>query len=440
MQAGSLPPGPKLPTALVGLGWWKRPTAYAQKLEQRFGTPFTVPLLGAGKFVVFSDPEHIKAIFTAPPDVLHPGEGARIIEPLVGRHSVILLDEDEHLSQRKLILPAFHGERIEALRGLVAEICEQQIRGWPTGERISLHPRLQELTLEVIMQAVFGIRSADRRARLGPLLAAMLAFGESPASVIPPARRSFFGRGPWARFIKTRAAVDEIVFAELDERRDSGAAAGGSDILSTLLEASHEDGSPMGRQEIRDELMTLLVAGHETTATQLSWTIERLTDQPLVLERVRAAVDSGEEAYVIATVREAMRRRPTLPFAAPRRVVKPFSLAGYDFEPPVNLFAGSYLVHHNPEIYPDPYAFRPERFLESEPGTYTWIPFGGGRRRCIGASFAMLEMQIVLEQLVGRFDLRAGPGGPEATIRRAITIAPGRGAEVALEWREPVPA
>ena len=434
----ALPPGPRA-SAITGFGWWARPTAYLERLRRRYGTPFTVTLPGTGTFSVFDDPDHIKAIFTAPPEVLHPGEGARILEPIVGANSVILLDEDAHMAQRKLILPAFHGERIEALSDLVASICRRQIDAWPTGAVASLHPRFQELTLAVIMEAVFGIRSAARRTELAPLLAEMLDFGRHPISLIPQLQRAPFGRGPWARFVRTRTRVDRIISAELDERK-AAEPDGGPDILSTLLGARDEGGEPMSREEIRDELMTLLVAGHETTATQLSWTIERLIAQPETLERLRREVDAGHDAYLTATIREALRRRPVLPFAAPRRAQQTFELAGYSFEPGIHLFASSYLVHHNPAVYPDPYAFRPERFLDDEPGTYSWIPFGGGRRRCIGASFAMLEMRLVLEQVIRRFELRRAGSKPEAVVRRAITIAPGAGAAVALADREPAPA
>jgi cytochrome P450 len=253
--------------------------------------------------------------------------------------------------------------------------------------------------------------------------------------VLPGLRRSFFGRGPWARFVRLRDRVDELVYELIDERRrDEGDR---DDVLAMLLAARHEDGSPMSDQELRDELMTLLVAGHETTASELAWAFEALTREPAVLSRLVAEVDAGEEdAYLTATVNETLRRRPVLPNAEPRLVKKPVEIGGWAYPPGVCLIANAYLVQHDPDIYPEPYAFRPERFLDESPGTFTWIPFGGGRRRCIGASFAMLEMKIVLRTVLATSRIEAGTDGPELTRRRSITVSPGLGARTVLRERD----
>jgi hypothetical protein len=244
--------------------------------------------------------------------------------------------------------------------------------------------------------------------------------------------------GPFADFLRMQEEVDEIVFALIAEGREQGA--GGDDVLAMLLEAKHEDGSPMSEQEIRDELMTLLVAGHETTASALAWAFERLVRQRPALERLVEEIDAGEDAYVTATIQETLRARPVLPNVAPRLVVKPVEIGGWSYPEGCSLVANAYLIHHDPEIYPDPYAFRPERFLDEPPGTYTWIPFGGGRRRCLGASFAMLEMKTVFRALLGTFEVSAADGSVEVAQRRNITVCPAGGARVTLGERSRVPA
>ena len=430
-----MPPGPRMPPPMQTFGWWARPTGFLDRARRRYGKRFTVRLAAQDPFVILSDPAEIKQVFTAPPDVLHPGEGTRILEPIVGPNSILLLDEDAHMTQRKLVLPAFHGERMRGLESMIAEVTREQISAWPRDEVTPLHPRMQRLTLEVILAAVFGVRTG---ARLGPLresLTAMLDFGMNPLSLIPPARRAPFGRGPWARFLKIRARTDELIYGEIKDRRERQDE-GGSEIINSLIAAHHEDGSPMSDVEIHDELLTLLVAGHETTATQLAWTIERLTREPRVLSTLVHAVDEGDgDPYLTAVIRESLRLRPVLLNAAPRTVKEPVEIGGITYEPRVHMLPSAWLVQHDPEIYPEPYAFRPERFLESDPGTYTWIPFGGGRRRCVGASFAQLEMAIVLRELLRTTEIRAGAEGPEATRRRAITVTPGRGAETILSGR-----
>jgi cytochrome P450 len=437
-MSAQLPPGPRQPSAIQTVGWWTRPHAFLERCRARYGRRFTIRLFAAPPFVMLSDPDDVRELFTAPPDVLHPGEGARILEPIVGQKSVILLDESDHLEQRKLMLPAFHGERMQRLTDLVTEVVEREVSAWPRGEQVSLHPRLQSLTLEIILRAVFGLDPGPRLDALRERLTSILDFGASPLSLLPPIQRLFQGRGPYARFTRERDQADGLIFELVEQRRRDGSER--DDILAMLLEARHEDGSPMSAQELRDELMTLLVAGHETTASELAWAFERLSREPAVLERLREEVDSGEEAYLTATVQETLRRRPVLPNAAPRLVKRPVEIGGWSYPPDVCVVANAYLIHHDPEIYPDPYAFRPERFLDEDPGTYTWIPFGGGRRRCLGASFAMLEMRIALRAVLATSELRAAPGGLELTRRRAITVSPRHGARTVLRDREPVPA
>jgi cytochrome P450 len=429
-----LPPGPRMPALLQTIGWWSRPTAFMERCRTRYGGRFTIRLLGQSPFVVISDPDEIKQLFMAPPDVLHPGEGAEILEPIVGANSVILLDEDPHLRQRKLMLPAFHGESMQRVSGLMAELAEREVASWPSGRTVALHPRLQRLTLEIILRAVFGLERGARLDELRDLLTEILAFGESPLSLIPPAQRLLAGRGPLARLHRASARADELIFALIDGRRCERA--GGEDVLSLLLAARDEDGEPMSPPELRDELMTALVAGHETTASQLAWAFERIAREPAVQSHLHAELDDGsDEAYLTATINEILRRRPVLPNAEPRLVKQPIEIGGMRYDPGVVLFASAYLVHHDSSIYPDPYAFTPERFLDRSPGTYTWIPFGGGRRRCLGASFALLEMKLVLRAVLGRFELQRASATPEVTRRRGITFSPSGESRVILRAR-----
>jgi len=426
---------------IQSMGWWTRPIPFLERNRARYGKRFTIRLAGGpGAFVMHSEPEHLREIFTAPAEVLHPGQGARILEPVIGPNSVILLDEGAHMEQRKLMLPAFHGERMEALTGLLEETTAREIAAWPTGEPIELHPRLQALTMEVILRAVFGLEPGPRLDELRDRLTAILEFGTRPISVMPQLFSERLMRyGPWRDFITGRDRVDELLFELVEERRADGG--GGDDVLAMLLEARHEDGSPMSREELRDELMTLLVAGHETTASQLAWTFERLAREPAVLDRLSEEVAAGDgDAYLTATVQEAMRRRPVIPNAAPRLTVEPVEVGGWSYPAGICLVANAYLVHHDPDVYDEPYAFRPERFLHSPPGTYTWIPFGGGRRRCLGASFAMLEMRVVLREVMRRGGIEPVDGGRERARRRAITISPSRGARTRLRAPAPAPA
>jgi cytochrome P450 len=429
----ALPPGPRMPAALQTIGWWSRPTAFLERCRARYGKRFTIRLLGQSTIVVLSDPEEIKVVFQAPPDVLHPGEGAHILEPIVGKNSVILLDEEPHLEQRKLLLPAFHGEKMQSLAGVMSELAEREVATWPLDEPVSLSPQLQRLTLEIILRAVFGLERGAQLDTLREVLAKILSFGDSPLSLNLPLQRLLAGRGPMALVERTNAEADELIYALIDERRRDGS---GDDVLAMLLEACHGDGSPMSAEELRDELMTALVAGHETTASQLAWAIDRIAREPAVQQRLHEELDDGDDAaYLTATINEILRHRPVLPNAEPRLVKQPFEVGGITYPPGVVLFASAYLVQHDPDIYPDPYAFRPERFLDRQPGTYTWIPFGGGRRRCLGASFALQEMKLVLRALLTRCTLEPTGAPATKTSRRGIAVRPPAGSTVVLRER-----
>ncbi len=440
LQRRGLPPGPSIPAAVQMVAAWKRPAASLERSRRRYGKRITVQIPLQPPFVLLADPGDIKEVFTAPPEVLHPGKGARVLEPMLGRNSVILLDEAAHLEQRKLLLPAFHGERMQRLTGEMTAMAEREVGSWPRGKPVQLHPRLQRLTLEIILRAVFGLERGERFEQLRDILTGVLAFGENPLSVLPAAQRHARWIPPMRRFQRLLTQADALIFGLIDERRAEGDS-GREDVLAMLLQARHDDGSAMSAQELRDELVTALTAGHETTASQLAWAFETLARHPEVCERLRAEVESGDsDEYLTATIHEILRRRPVLPNAEPRLVMEPITIGPYRYPRGVALLASAFLVHHDAEIYPEPYAFRPERFVGAAPGTYTWIPFGGGRRRCLGASFALQEMKIVLRTVLGRCEL--GPGGtrPEGTGRRSITFSPDRGASVVLRDRRPAAA
>ncbi len=439
-----IPPGPSYPSWIQSIGFWTRPLAFLERCRARYGKRFAIRLPLAPPFVMISDPEEVKQVFTAPPDVLHPGEGAQVLAPVVGTNSVILLDEGPHLEQRKLMLPAFHGEKMERLSDLIAEVAGREVASWPRGEPIELGPRMQRLTMEIILRAVFGLDPGERLDALRERLSAMLAFGDRPISLLPPPPgrlQALLERyGPVAGFLRLQQEADELLFELIDERR--GEEAERDDILSLLLEARHDDESPMSAQELRDELMTLLVAGHETTASTLAWTFERLVrlpDGPVPAHRRdrrpgRGRLRHRNGAGGAPPPAGAAQLRPAPGQATDRGWGLELSSRTSAWCPTPTW---STTIPRSTRI---PYAFRPERFLDDPPGTYTWIPFGGGRRRCIGASFAMLEMKIVIRSLLEAQAVAPVASQPEPARRRNITITPGAGSRVTLSapQREPI--
>jgi cytochrome P450 family 135 len=429
----SLPPGPSWPRAIQTLAWGARPGPFMQRCRARYGDTFTVKIAQEGHWVMLSHPDAVREVFKGDPRLLHAGEGNVILLPVVGRHSVLLLDEQEHMRQRKLMLPPFHGERMTRYGELIAEVAERELERWPLGEPIQLRPRMQAVTLEVIIRAVFGIREQDRLERMRSLLGEMLDLTSDIRAMLALA---FLGPERiyrWRYFQKEFDPVNELVLEEIARRRGATDLAEREDILSLLLQAHHEeDGRPMSDAELRDELMTLLVAGHETTANALAWALERLVRHPDKLARLTAEAEAGEDEYADAVVKETLRLRPVIPIVA-RRLQEPMEIGGHLLPAGATAAPCIYLMHRREDVYPEPARFRPERFLEQPAGTYTWIPFGGGVRRCLGASFALFEMKTVLATLVTRLRLRPSDERPERVSRRAITLVPNRGAEVIAE-------
>ncbi|MDE3133085.1 MAG: cytochrome P450 [Acidobacteriota bacterium] len=436
-----LPPGPRLPAWMQLLGTWLRPGMSMVASLRRYGRRVTVNLPFQPPLVMISDPDEVKQIFKLAPDVAHPGQGARILEPILGRYSLILLDEDLHLEHRRLLLPAFHGDRMKLLVDLMRELTDAELGSWPTDTPLALHPHLQALTLEVILRAVFGMEQGQRLDELREAVAGILALADRPLSIILPVADRYLGWMPTMReFKRLRARSRKLIVDEIHDRR--AAVASGSadpeahDVLAMMLAARHKDDSPMSDQEIHDELMTALVAGHETTASQLAWTFMHLARDRRVATRLSEELDADAgDAYLTATINESLRLRPVLPQVEPRYLKAPVTIGGLHYPAGVALIPAPYMLHHDPEIYPEPFAFRPERFLEQNPGTYTWIPFGGGRRRCLGAAFALQEMKIVITEVLRRFELEPARAAGERSIRRSITISPKQGGTVILRVR-----
>ena len=433
-----LPPRPDLSRFQMNAGFMLTPTRFLENCRRHCGDYFTLLPQPGRTLVISADPAAVKRVFTGDPNLLHAGAGNIALEPLLGPSSVLLLDGDEHLRQRRLLLPPFHGERMRAYGPLMDEVAERHVASWPRGRSFPLLPSMQAITLEVIMRAVFGFDDAARRERIGAPLRRLLDTVGTRTRVMALALTS--GRSgplsPWRRFAVARARADELLYAEIRARRSDPEAERGEDVFSLLLAARDEDGLPMSDDELRDELMTLLVAGHETTATALAWTFERLTRTPRALDELiaeRRAPEAGEE-YLDAVVKETLRLRPVVP-AVVRQLQAPMEFGGWELPAGVNIAPSIYLLHRRPDLYPQPLEYRPERFLGAgAPGTYEWIPFGGGVRRCLGASFAMFEMKAVLRAALGQLRPRASASRrAEGTTRRAITFAPTRGGRVRLD-------
>jgi cytochrome P450 len=400
--------------------------------QDRYGDIFTVRLIHEDTWVMLADPEAVKQVFTGDPRVYHAGEGNQILEPVLGRYSLLVLDEKPHMSQRRLLLPPFHGERMQAYGKTMEEVAAREIDSWPTGTPYRLRPRMQAITLDIILRTVFGVGEGEKVLDLREALRDFLDLTTDPRLLLPvllvgPRR---VRRVP--AFRRRIDRVDRLIYREIAERRRAGDLADREDVLSMLIQARHEDsGQPMSDAEMRDELLTLLVAGHETTATSLAWAVERLARYPEKLERLREEVEAGEDDYLTATIQETLRLRPVISIVA-RRLTESVEIGGYELPAGVSVTPSIYLVHRNPEVYPEPERFLPERFLYDPPGTYTWIPFGGGVRRCLGASFAQFEMAVVLRELIRRHRIRPSRPKAERVFRRAITETPRHDAEVVL--------
>jgi cytochrome P450 family 135 len=433
----TLPPGPRLPRAGQTLAWTARPTQLMERCRARYGDTFTLRFAHGETWVFLSHPDAIKQVFTGDPRLLHAGEANEVLRPVLGDRSVLLLDESAHMQQRKLMLPPLHGERMQRYGELMAEAAAREVETWPVGVPTRVLPGMQRVTLEVIMRAVFGVAHGERSDRLRSAVRGLLAWTTDRRQLLVLAALGPSRVRGNQSFAAAIDPVHRLLVEEIERRRRDPALAERDDILSLLVQARHEDGSAMSDVELRDELMTLLLAGHETTATSLAWTIELLMRHPAALERLTEEVRSGDDAFLDAVIKEALRIRPVIPVVL-RLLKEPMEIGGWELPAGVAVAPCIYLVHRRPDVYPEPDRFIPERFLDRAAATYTWIPFGGGVRRCLGASFAQFEIAAVLPEIVGRLSLRPARRRPERVSRRAISFAPSRGTEVIVEGREGV--
>jgi cytochrome P450 len=435
----SFPPGPRAPAVVQALRYSRDPIGFFVRLRRRYGDVFSVSFPGFGRIVYLANPGLVKEVFTGDPARFHAGEAnATVLEPALGKNSVLTLDGDEHLRQRKLLLPPFHGDRVRRYGEVMRAITERDMESWPVGEPFALRPHTEAITLEVILRAVFGVHEPERIASARKVIGEF-ARRSSVLIEFPFLRRSFGRFSPWARFVRARAALDAFIYEQIAARRADPSGDERDDVLSLLLQAKHDDGSPMSDEELRDELATVIGAGHETTATALAWALERLLRTPTALARLRESLQSGRDEYLEATIKETLRARPVVVDVA-RKLSAPTEIAGYRLAGGTFVLPAIAALHYRDDLFPDPGEFRPERFLDGEAERYSWIPFGGGVRRCVGAAFAQFEMRVMLRAILERAQLRAPDPRPERLAIRNITLAPGRGTWVVLEQPLRTPA
>jgi cytochrome P450 len=437
----ALPPGPKEPPVVQMVWWLARPIGFLESCRKRFGDAFSVTFLGSQRpTVMLSDPEAIRALYTNHEHNLPPGR-TLALRPIMGASSVLLLEGREHLTLRKAMLPPFHGARMLSYESIVREVAGREVASWPSSEPFALHPRMQAVTLEVILSAVFGVTDPARRSQLQQRLPLLLSDTSSIGLQLRfMLSRRFSRADPMARLNEVVAQVDEPLLEEIAARRNDPDLAEREDILSLLMSMPMEDGNPMSDRELRDQLVTLLLAGHETTATALAWTFDLLLRHPQTLARLTAEVDAGEEdTYLRAVISESLRLRPVVPLAG-RRLTTDLHAGDLHLPAGTDVTPAIWLTHTRAQDYPEPYAFRPERFLENPPSTYSWIPFGGGIRRCLGASFAEFEMRIVLETVLQQRTLTPTTTRAERVARRNVTFSPRNGTVVRSRVRAARPA
>jgi len=438
MSQGTSPAGPATPPLVQSAWWLARPLSFMDRCRRRYGPNFSVRFLGFERpMVMVSDPEVVRALYTERAHGLPPGRTVALMR-IMGPSSLLLIEGQEHLTRRRLMLPPFHGERMRSYESVIREVAEAEIDSWPDATPFPLHPHMQALTLEVILHAVFGVTDPERTQMLRGRLRRLLSDSASSGLQMRVLLANRFSRGdPLADLQVLIAEIDELLFAEIDERHRDENLASREDILSLLMVARMDDGTAMSDRELRDQLITLLLAGHETTATALAWTFDLLLHHPAALARLDAEVRAGEgDEYLRAVIAESLRLRPVVPLAG-RRLAVDLEVGDLHLPAGSDVTPAIWLTHTRPDLYPEPFAFRPERFLESSPSTYGWIPFGGGTRRCLGAAFAELEMRVVLTTVLNRCTLEAVSARPERVERRNVTLAPRNGTRVRLRARAP---
>lgn len=423
-EAVTLPPGPKLPPLVQTILFLVARRQTHLRLRRRFGETFTTRIAGDRLVVTLTRPEHIREVFAGSPTIFHAGDGNAILRPVMGEHSLLITDEDEHLRARKLLMPAFNGAALRGYGDLMAELAAEDADGWPVGRPFPTHPRMNAVTLEIILRVVFGMGEGPRLAELRPRLRRISDIG--PLTVLGWTYPNLRRVGRWKRNFENLRRVDELLYAEIADRKSAGDLADRGDVLSRLLTAG---GGELSDRELRDQMITLLLAGHETTATALAWSFHELARRPDIQRLARQAADEGDDDYLQAVAKEAMRKRPVIQNVA-RMLTEPTTVAGYHLPAGAIVGPSISLVHQDATLYDDPSDFRPDRFVGKQPDAGTWIPFGGGVRRCIGAGFSVQEAAAVLRAVLTRYTLRADNPRPEFPKPRNITLTPARGGRV----------
>jgi len=429
VTTAKLPPGPKIPKPVAGLILLTNRGPMMDRLKRRYGDAFLINLPVFGRGVVVSSPELVKQVFTASPDVLVFGESSPLGDVL-GPGSLFSLDGKEHLRERRLLLPPFHGDRMKSYEQIIEEEALRELGSWEEGVEFATLPSFMRITLNAILRAVFGAEGPHQR-RLAELLPGLVSLA-SKLTLMPWAQRDLGRRSPGGRLVRRRRAYNEVIDAMIDETLADPRLEERADVMALLLRANYEDGSHMSRAGIADELLTLLAAGHETTATSLAWAVERLRRHPAILQNLRAEIQAGDSELRTATIYEVQRSRPVITATARIVAVEEFRLGEWLIPKGYRLFAAANLIHDDERFFERPKRFEPERFLGRKPDTYTWIPFGGGTRRCIGAAFAHMEMDIVLRTLLSRFELQSTTEPGERWHNRGVAFAPARGGLVSV--------
>ncbi len=429
----TLPPGPASPAVVQGLQYALRPARFFSTCSERFGEVFTVRMpVAPSTVVMFTNPEAIRQIFAGDENELRGGESSVALRPLLGASSILALDGARHERQRRLMMPPFHGERMLAYGETMCAIADHAIQRWPIGRPFPIHREMQAIALEVILRTVFGAEGT----RLDALRILLQRFARLATNLLwlwPPLQVDLGPLSPWGRLVRVRRELDAFLFAEFARRR-AESIAGRDDVLSLLLVARDEDGEPMSDAELRDQMMTLLFAGHETTATALAFAFHNVLRHPEVLDRLRAELAQGKPEYVEATAKETLRLNPIVSEVG-RVLSRPMRIGGWDLPAGVAAAPCIYLTHRRPDLWPEPERFDPERFVGRRTSPYEFFPFGGGVRRCLGMAFALYEMKIVLAQVLSRVELRLATGYRMQPVRRSITLAPSRGMPVVVARR-----
>ncbi|MFL5818166.1 MAG: cytochrome P450 [Conexibacter sp.] len=428
-----LPPSPPLPSAVQTAWMSLDPFGLLERMRSQYGSRFTLKALARPPLVFIADPEEARAVFGAPPDVLAPGEGGQTIVPIVGERSFMLADGETHRRGRARLARLYTAEATAHHRELVRELAERELAGWPAGTPIALHPRLRALTLRVILATLIGSDLDERAPSLHTQLLAMLSISEGLLLSLEPARRVPLARARWQRFLDERAAVDATLLRLIEQRRQEGRT--GDDGLGVLLAACDEHGQPLTSAYVRDSLMSLILAGHETTSAELAWSFQLIAHDQRVQRTLHDELDSGRDAYLTATIQETLRHRPVFLFAIPRAVRAPIQIGDWTHLPPAHLLVCLYLLHHDPQLFADPHRFTPERFLDTQPDGDAWLPWGGGRKRCLGWRLAFLELQTILATALARYAIEPAHPTLERPRWRSVIVTPHRGCRVILRQR-----